>query len=383
MMVGTLRRSSRQRPSIAHKPGPFRLLRRVPSRPVAPRLRARTSANYGPLQGLLLAVVVCGLVIATAWKTGSPDQQPSSLGVKPVSSSLPPPGGYFKLVRAGRWHWLPSGDQCRRLIHRSTWEPRPDNTKRNSVMPDPAAVRAAFSARPRAVDRAYDRRWDSWLLARVDGQFTGTTDEIFQWAACKWGLPDDLLRAIAVRQSTWYQYQTYPSGRCVPHFGCGDVFEKPSGPTRAYCAGLARFGYDYQRDFGPGVCPKTFSIVGVMAWQDPRWGAWPANQNGTFPFSRDSTAFAVDYLASQLRGCYEGWNWWLKRTSNGSYAAGNLLGCVGTWFAGEWLTDAADGFIERVKQAMQFWPWLDPSWATNRPGCTVRLGCPGPDPLLA
>jgi hypothetical protein len=333
---------------------------------------------------LLLAVVVCGLVIATAWKTGSPDQQPSSLGVKPVSSSLPPPGGYFKLVRAGRWHWLPSGDQCRRLIHRSTWEPRPDNTKRNSVMPDPAAVRAAFSARPRAVDRAYDRRWDSWLLARVDGQFTGTTDEIFQWAACKWGLPDDLLRAIAVRQSTWYQYQTYPSGRCVPHFGCGDVFEKPSGPTRAYCAGLARFGYDYQRDFGPGVCPKTFSIVGVMAWQDPRWGAWPANQNGTFPFSRDSTAFAVDYLASQLRGCYEGWNWWLKRTSsNGSYAAGNLLGCVGTWFAGEWLTDAANGFIERVKQAMQFWPWLDPSWATNRPGCTARLGCPGPDPLLA
>ena len=52
------------------------------------------------------------------------------------------------------------------------------------------------TARPLAVDNNYDLRWDSWLLPRVDGQFEGTTDEIFQWAACKWGLPDDLLRAF-------------------------------------------------------------------------------------------------------------------------------------------------------------------------------------------
>lgn len=337
--------------------------------------------NRGVLRRLLLAVVACCLVGVTAWKTASSDQQTSPLGVKPVSTSLPPPGGYFALVPAGRWRSLPPGHQCQRLVHYSTWEPRPDNTKRNSVMPEPAAVRAAFAVRPRAVDRAYDPLWDIWLLPRVDGQFTGTTDEIFQWAACKWGLPDDLLRAIAVRESTWYQYQSYPSGRCVSHFGCGDVFKKPSVATRTYCRALARYGYDYQRDLGPGLCPKTFSIVGVMAWQDPEWGPWPDNQNGTFPFSRDSTAFAVDYLASQLRGCYEGWRSWLKRTSDGRYAAGDLFGCVGAWFAGEWHSEAADGYIERVQRAMHFWPWLDPSWATNRPGCTARYGCPGPDPL--
>jgi hypothetical protein len=37
----------------------------------------------------------------------------------------------------------------------------------------------------------------------------------------------------------------------------------------------------------------------------------PDNQNGTFPFNRDSTAFALDYLGSLIRGCCEGWVTWL------------------------------------------------------------------------
>ena len=110
------------------------------------------------------------------------------------------------------------------MAHRSTWEPRPDNTKRDNVMPDPLAVHASFAVRPRSREGAYAALWDSWLLPRVDGQFTGTTDEIFQWGACKWGLPDDLLRALAVRESTWYQYEIYPSKRPVNNWG-----SKPGG----------------------------------------------------------------------------------------------------------------------------------------------------------
>jgi hypothetical protein len=98
-------------------------------------------------------------------------------------------GGYFRLVPAGRWSVLPSGATCRHRVHASSWEPRPDNTKRNHVMPDSAAVHAAFAARPRAAGGAADPRWDSWLLARVDGRFTGTTDEIFQWGPANGGCP--------------------------------------------------------------------------------------------------------------------------------------------------------------------------------------------------
>ena len=106
----------------------------------------------------------------------------------------------------------------------------------------------------------------------MDGQFTGTTDEIFQWAACKWGLPDNLVRAIAVRESTWYQYETYSSGRCVTNWGCGDMMSSANSATATYCNAVALAGHDYQQDYGAGLCPETFSIVGVMDWQAPSWG---------------------------------------------------------------------------------------------------------------
>jgi hypothetical protein len=265
------------------------------------------------------------------------------------------------------------------MVHRSPWEPRRDNYKRNHAMPDAAAVRAAFAARPLAYDNNYDSRWDTWLLPRVDGQFTGTTDEIFQWAACKWGLSDDMLRAIAVVESTWYQYLTYPSGRCVPTFGCGDFFSAASAASAVYCSAIAKYGYDYQQNHGARMCPQTFSIVGVKSWQAPSWGQMPDNQNGTFPFNRNSTAFAVDYLASHLRGCHEGWQHWLGST--GRYSAGDIWGCVGSWYAGDWRSSAAAGYISLVQTELANYTWLQPDWPGDEPGCHPTYGCPGPDPL--
>src|SRR5438034_8548347 len=69
-------------------------------------------------------------------------------------------------------------------------------------------------------------------------------------------------------------------------------------------------------------CPVTFGIVGT------RSTSWP----GVFPWNRDSTAAAVDVLGGFLRGCYEGWVWWLRQHGNrsrGVYHAGDLWGCVG------------------------------------------------------
>jgi hypothetical protein len=289
--------------------------------------------------------------------------------------SPPPPSGYFSLQPVGTWSRLPSDSTCATRVHRSSWEPRPDNYKRNHIVPDAHAVHVALAARPLARGGNYDQRWDSWLLRRVDGQFTGTTDEIFQWASCKWGLADNVLRAIAVRESTWYQYETYRSGRCVNTWGCGDLFSARSSASAVYCDTLAQYGYDYQPDLGPGLCPKTFSIVGVMSWEAPSWGVMPGNQNGTFPFNRNSTAFAVDYLGSELRGCYEGWERWLTK------ARGDIWGCVGAWYSGDWHSGAADGYISRVQREIANHTWLKRDWPSIRPPCSSTYGCPGPDPL--
>jgi hypothetical protein len=304
----------------------------------------------------------------------SPDAPTTSSSAAPTtSSSAPPAGGFFGLQDLGSWSSLPSGSTCASLVHRSTWEPRTDNTKRNHIVPNANAVHQGFKARPLDTS-SYNPLWSSWLLPRVDGQFTGTTDEIFQWAACKWGLPDNVLRGIAVRESTWYQYETYPNNRPVTDYGNGDYFSTASTASQAFCNTIDTFGYSYQSIFGPGLCPKTFSIVGIMSWQDPSWGPMLNNQNGTFPFSRDSTAFAVDYLGSYLRGCYEGFVNWLA-------GPGDLWGCVGSWYAGDWHSSAANGYISRVQNEINNLTWLQSGWPSNRPSCSPTYGCPGPDKL--
>ncbi len=298
--------------------------------------------------------------------------------VVPATGTAPPPGGYFHLRGVGAWRSLRGDRACAAAVHRSSWEPRPLNKVPNHVSPQRSKVRAAFAARPRSADGSFAARWDTWLLPRVSGAFTGKTDEIFQWAACKWGLPDNLLRAIAVRESTWYQYPTYTSGACVVNWGCGDIFDAASESSLQYCDGIAAIGgYDYQDDFSSGICPKTFSIAGVMSWEDPSWGPMRGNQNGTFPFNRNSTAFAVDYLGSDLRGCIEGWERWLVEGTGfkGMRAKDRMWGCVGAWYAGEWHSAAADGYIARVRRAWRDHVWRKPVFATIRPPCASAGGC--------
>lgn len=328
-----------------------------------------------------------------------------------VSNAPPPAAGWITATvppSAPNTPTLPSDATCAAQVHRSSWEPRPENAQQNATMPPAGAMASAFAARPRDQGGSYDPRWDSWLLARVDGQFTGTTDEIFQWAACKWGLPDNLLRGIAVRESTWFAYLHFPGdassgggggGSAYWDRGSGDAFSSATAASTTYCNGIATLGllasevHDYQKDPltsvggypftpGPGLCPKTFSIVGVMAWDDPAWEApyapYPGNQNGTFPFTRDSTAAAVDYLGSYLRGCYEGWEVWMKNSGNGSYAAGDIWGCVGSWYAGDWHSTAGDAYAGRVQSEITNATWLTASFDDSKQQyqCDPTYGCP-------
>jgi autotransporter family porin len=147
--------------------------------------------------------------------------------------------------------------------------------------------------------------------------------------------------------------------------------------SRDYCNEIMRFGYDYQRDFGAGLCPQTFSIIGVKSYHDPAWGLLPGNQNGTFPFNRDSTAYALDYYGSYIRGCLEGWAWWLTGRDEPASDLERVDGCVGAWFAGAWQTKPAKEYVARVHKAMADRPWLDRSWASPSAFCSFLRGCPG------
>ena len=81
-------------------------------------------------------------------------------------------------------------------VLRKNWEPRPDNARFNHTVPTPDQLRQI------QVPTYMDARGHAALRA-VTGDFTGTTDEIFQWGAYKWGFDPDLVRANAVNETYW------------------------------------------------------------------------------------------------------------------------------------------------------------------------------------
>jgi hypothetical protein len=205
---------------------------------------------------------------------------------------------------------------ARRRVVRSEWEPRAGNAAANARVPTRAELDRYNRHRPR-----YDTCAEQHM-ARVTGDFRGTTDEIIRWAAWKWGFEENLVRAVAVKESFWHQAAAGDwDGRQHQSFGLMQVRRNPEG-ERA-----------------------------------PDW-------NGTFPLSRDSTAFNVDYWGASVRQYYDGCSPWLNEVERGEpYAPGDLWGSVGAWYAGRWRTPAATGYIDDVKGHLERRTWARRSFA--------------------
>jgi hypothetical protein len=267
--------------------------------------------------GSVLVTVLAWL--AVAWMPLS--------GARPTGQA-PPRDGYFNLRPVGSYASLLGDAAAATQVHRSPWEVRPENSGYNHTTPK------SMRLQPKDPSMlAYDPRWNSYVLNRITGRFTGTTDEIFQWTAAKWGMPDNLLRAVAVMESHWRQanYGDYVN----------DAAACPASPPTLRC-------------------PVSYGIVGTKST------SW----TGVFPWNRDSTAAGVDVLGGWLRGCYEGWVWWLRdhgNTSRGAYAPGDLWGCVGAWYSGDWHdgrvgVPSAEDYINRTKKVDDGAPWLKPGF---------------------
>jgi hypothetical protein len=167
----------------------------------------------------------------------------------------------------GRWPLTDAKAAAK--VHRSSWEPRPKNAGATHRMPTAAQLRA-FRGQS---DQPYSR----W----VTGRFRGTTDEVIQWAAAKWGLSPNLVRAVAAVE-TWWR---------MSHVGdAGDSFGLFQVRRPYHCRGSL-------------VC-------------------------GLF---RHDAPLNADYYASIIRSYYDGKQTWLNTVSdNGApYTAGDLWGSIG------------------------------------------------------
>ena len=220
-----------------------------------------------------------------------PSTSPPSTSPPSTSPPTSNPGGgtgYFSTLGPGAT--LPSGASCASRV-KSAPEIRPGNAVYNNTRGT----------------SANDRDYPAQIYSRVDGNFTGTTDEIIQWAACKWGLDEDIARAQAAIESYW----DMDAG--------GDL---TSNQNECHPELRTNNGSD---------CPESIGLLQV------RW----LYHSEAFEDSNAirSTAYNVDYAFANWRDCYEGYLTYL----GGSYAAGDLWGCLGVWFSGGWYT--ADGIV--------------------------------------
>ncbi len=213
---------------------------------------------------------------------------------------------------------LPSDAECASLV-----KSRPEN-KRSNVTANNTRGNQGIAGDFFGGD---DPRANTEIGVRVDGSFTGTTDEILQWAACKWGFNEDVVRAQAAMESWWRQDTkgdwTTNSANCAPGHGLG-------------------------ADGQAGQCPESFGIL---------QNRYPYEKSG-WPGMETSTAFNADLAYAEMRACYEGYETWLNTVDRGStYAAGDMWGCVGRWYAGRWHTSAAETYITKVKSYLNQRVW--------------------------
>jgi autotransporter family porin len=152
---------------------------------------------------------------------------------------------------------------------------------------------------------------------RVTGNFTGTTDEIIQWGACKWGFDENTLRAQAAKESYWSMLSVGDNG-------------------------------------------ESFGIMQVRSTT--------FRNNGVFPNAQSSTAFNIDIYLATWRDCLDGKDTWLNTVERGGqYGPGDAWGCIGKWFSGRWYTQPSVDYIHAVQDYLNQQIWLDGGFQAWRP----------------
>jgi hypothetical protein len=238
----------------------------------------------------------------------------AAVGATLADSTTMTPGIYFGTARAGTG--LPRDDRrCASLVvAHPSFEPRPDNRSANETVP---------GKKLRWPDTPGQVHWQRWIARRdrVTGRYTGTTDEIIRWAACKWGVDEDTIRAVAFHESDWHQSMVGDDG--------------------------SSFGLMQVKDQYPDGSPDL----------------------GGYPWTQRATALNVDFYAAWIRSCLDGdfydggpWLYGTKTISQTIRAKGfnyAFWGCIGAWYAGAWYTSGARNYIAQVKIALAQKAWRE------------------------
>jgi hypothetical protein len=281
------------------------MVERVPTGRAAARHRPTGAASSRWRLAVTAALAAVVVATAAACVPPSPPTTPPPTGGSQTFPTLPPGSA------------LPSDQTCRARV-RPAPENRVVNTTANHTVghataPDPGNA----------------------FTGRVTGNMTGSTDEIIQWVACKWGIAEDIVRAQVAKESWWHQDNlgdfTTDASACAP-------------------------GHPIGVDGHPGQCPES---VGLMQDRTQYMRPWIND-------ALVSSAYNMDIAYAIWRNCFEGNETWLNTVERGrQYGAGDVWGCVGRWFSGRWYTQPANEYIAGVQDYLNRRIWTTPDFANG------------------
>lgn len=251
---------------------------------------------------------------------------------------------------------------------------RPSNDIPNARVPSSAEL-AAFHIGLGACGGLDDCSY----MQNVDGQFTGITAEIIEQVADKW-CPNctivnpidgetysfrDLLKAVAVNETHWYEWK-------IANLASPDPITGTRTLTPSH--GDLEHVTPTQPDGGSW---GLFQIAeGVNE-------GWPAS----FPLSATSTGFNADFKTAEQMGVEQGHLSYLGDAARSITAISNGFapyvdytdaqgvlhrassdvndrrwGAVGNWYSGGWYDSGAIGYINQVQQILHDQPWTQPGF---------------------
>jgi hypothetical protein len=238
--------------------------------------------------------------------TGCPVARPQTTWRAPGSRPLADPEAAACVARSG--------------------ENRPQNSDQNAKAPT-AAELSAFHAAQDSYGRTPAEYNPNFASVTGAAALHGlrSTDDIIEWAAYKWGIPEDFVRGQMVMESGWSMLQK------------GDRRDWPESVSHLY--------------------PELAVIDADSVWESLgiaqiRWRHTVPWNPGVEPLRWQSTGFALDYSQALIRYYYDGrCNW-----CGDGYVAGDPDGAYrsyvsGSWSEGQWYADG-------VRHNAATKPWL-------------------------
>ena len=247
----------------------------------------------------------------------------------PPGAPAPPPSARCPVPRP-QTTWrapgsAPLADAVAAACVARSGENRPQNAQQNAKAPTAGELelfRGATDASGRT-PAEYNANF-----ARVTGGAARyglrSTDDLIEWAAYKWGVPEDLVRGQMVMESGWSMLQTgdrrdwampvaslYPARAVIDS---DSVWES---------LGIAQIRWRHTVPWNPGVEP--------LRWQ--------------------STAFALDYSQALIRYYFDGYCDWC----GAGYAAGDADGAYRTYVSGSW--SEGQWYADGVRSNAASKPW--------------------------